>query len=306
MGERVRAKDDRVGHHNISEPWHREGAGVSGCVPPKPWNAGARWRMVAFLTIRMHSRRWIAITYLFLAAAALLTRPAPGGVELTPFGIPAAAPAVLGLDPRKPVYAVPVQQRLVGFAVNVDWGDEYIPGMLAVLAERGVHVTFFPTGRWATRRPDLVQAMAAAGHELGNHGDRHDHPKALGDNQLAELIRRGQERLEDIAGVRTSLFAPPYGEVDARIARVAAETGHWTIMWTVDTVDWRQPPPDVIVQRVLSRVQPGAIVLMHPTEPTLTALPIILDRLMADGWQVVPVGRLLAVAQQPAADAPGH
>jgi len=269
-------------------------------VPPKervPWG---RWRLVWFQAVRVGGlRRWTGGVYLLLAAVLLLARGVPYGAGAMPAGVPAAAPAVLGLDQRKPVYAVPVDGRLVGFAVNVDWGDEYVPGMLAVLAERGVQVTFFPTGRWAARRPDLIQAMAAGGHELGNHGDRHDHPTALGDDQLAELIRRGQERLETIAGVRTSLFAPPYGEVDPRIARVAAETGHWTIMWTVDTVDWRRPPPETIVQRVLSRVQPGAIVLMHPTEPTLAALPIILDRLLADGWQVIPVGRLLAAARTP-------
>jgi len=54
------------------------------------------------------------------------------------------------------------------------------------------------------------------------------------------------------------------------------------------------------VDRVLSRVQPGAIVLMHPTEPTLIALPVILDRLLADGWRVVPVGELLRAAVEPA------
>ena len=47
---------------------------------------------------------------------------------------------------------------------------------------------------------------------------------------------------------------------------------------------------------MLSRVQPGAIVLMHPTAPTAAALPVILDALLADGWQVVPVGQLLAAA----------
>lgn len=248
-------------------------------------------------------RRWAGAAAAFLLAltAAFLDARGTGSPVVAPVFLGAAPslPVAAGLDPRKPVYSVPVQERLISFGVNVDWGDEHLPGMLAVLAERDVRVTFFPTGRWARRRPDLIQTMAAAGHELGNHGDQHDHPASLSDGQLAELIRRASAVLEEIAGVKTQLFAPPYGEVDARIARVAAETGHWTIMWTVDTVDWRRPPPETIVQRVLGRVQPGAIVLMHPTEPTLAALPTILDRLLADGWRIVPVGELLRAGLAP-------
>lgn len=248
-------------------------------------------------------RRWAGTAAALLLAGLLSVAGGPGGgpsaaPEATVVSV--SVPLAPGLDPRKPVYSVPVGERLVSFGVNVDWGDEYLPGMLAELERRAVHVTFFPTGRWARRRPDLVRTMVARGHELGNHGDQHDHPRALADDRLAELITRGREVLEETAGVRTQLFAPPYGEVDPRIARVAAETGHWTIMWTVDTVDWRRPAPEVIVDRVLSRVQPGAIVLMHPTEPTLIALPVILDRLLADGWRVVPVGELLRAAVEPA------
>src|SRR5690606_20288097 len=218
-------------------------------------------------------RRWAGLGL----AAAIIGCWAVAGSGLVPPAGPAAAgfgalPASAGLDPRKPVYAVPVAQRVVSFGVNVDWGDEHLPAMLAALAQRDVRVTFFPTGRWAQRRPDLVRELVARGHELGNHGYRHDHPLALADEELAQMIGRGQAVLEEIAGVRTRLFAPPYGEVDGRVARIAAAMGHWTIMWTVDTVDWRRPPPETIVQRVLSRVQPGAIVLMHPTAPTAAAL----------------------------------
>lgn len=254
------------------------------------WREEDRLGVARFYAVTLRSwRPWLGVVLLLAAALA-----AWRGEE--PVLAPASVPLVAGLDARKPVYVVPVQERLISFAVNVDWGDEYLPGMLSVLAERGVRVTFFPTGRWAAGRPELLRRMVEGGHELGNHGYRHDHPKALTDQQLAELIVRNRELLAELAGVQTVLFAPPYGEVDPRIVRIAAETGHWTIMWTVDTVDWRRPPPETIVQRVLSRVQPGAIVLMHPTAPTLAALPVILDRLLSEGWRVVPVGELLAAA----------
>lgn len=191
------------------------------------------------------------------------------------------------------IYTVPTTERELSFAVNIDWGEEFLPGMLELFAKHNVHVTFFPTGRWAGLHPETVRNLVAAGHELGNHGYRHDHPKSLGDAALTDHIVKNQSQLQDIAGIATDLYAPPYGEVDQRIARIAAATGHWTIMWTVDTIDWQRPAPSVIIQRVVPRVQPGTIVLMHPTEPTLAALPTIIETLLADGWNILPIGRLL-------------
>lgn len=203
------------------------------------------------------------------------------------------------LAPGQIVYSVPTTERLLSFAVNIDWGEEFLPGMLELFAQHAVQVTFFPTGRWAGLHPETVRQLVAAGHELGNHGYRHDHPKSLGDTALTEHIVQNQSQLRDIAGIDTVLYAPPYGEVDERIARIAAAAGHWTIMWTVDTIDWQRPAPSVIVQRVVPRVQPGTIVLMHPTEPTLAALPTIIESLLADGWKIVPVGSLIEQALRP-------
>ncbi|MBO8142543.1 MAG: polysaccharide deacetylase family protein [Firmicutes bacterium] len=245
-------------------------------------------RRVFFLSVALRPVLRLGLWALALLVAAAAQR---WGNEPV---IPAqTVPAVNRLDPLKPVYSVPVTSRWVALAVNVDWGEEYLPAMLSEFRKRGIRVTFFPTGRFAEIRPDLIRAMVDGGHEIGNHGYRHDHPIALSDAALKDLIVRNQELLRQVAGVTTRLFAPPYGEVDPRVVRIAASTDHWTIMWTVDTVDWRRPPPETIVRRVLSRVQPGAIVLMHPTEPTVAALPALLDTLTAGGWQVVPVGQLL-------------
>lgn len=235
-----------------------------------------------------------------LAAALLVVAAAWYGAAQAPGSLRVLAPAD-ALRREAPVYRVPTQKPWVAFAVNVDWGDEVLPAMLALFEREGIQVTFFPTGRWANRAPELVRAMAAQGHEVGNHGFTHDHPKALSDQALRQMIQRNEELLFALVGEQPRLFAPPYGEVDGRIARVASELGYWTVMWTIDTIDWQRPNPDVIVRRVVPNVQPGAIVLMHPTEPTLAALPTMLDVLLADGWSVVPVGVLLerALSMQP-------
>lgn len=257
---------------------------------------------VRFRVIRLPRMGWwwaLLAVLLGLAVSDGLDRP----LAALPVAVPTTSRPVMR---DQPIYTVPVKEKLISFAVNVDWGGELLPRMLELFEKHGARVTFFPTGRWASMEPELVREIVRAGHELGNHGYRHDHPKALGDDALRDHIVSNQRLLQQLTGVTTTLYAPPYGEVDARIASVSAATGHWTIMWTIDTIDWQRPNPDVIVRRVVPKVQPGAIVLMHPTEPTLAALPTMLVALQADGWTVVPVGVLLerALAAQAASTGP--
>lgn len=255
------------------------------------------WGRVRFRAVHVPRWRWVwavAVILLGLAVTDGLHRP----LDALPVAVPVQPRTMLR---EEPIYTVPVREKWISFAVNIDWGGELLPRMLQLFEDRHATVTFFPTGRWAAMEPELVRELVRAGHELGNHGYRHDHPKSLGNEALRDHIVRNQRLLEDLTGVTTTLYAPPYGEVDARIAAVSAQTGHWTVMWTIDTIDWQRPNPDVIVRRVVPNVQPGAIVLMHPTEPTLAALPTMLDMLLADGWSVVPVGVLLerALSMQP-------
>lgn len=227
-----------------------------------------------------------------LAAAVLVVAAAWYGAMQEPGSLGVLAPAE-PLRREQPVYRVPTDQPWVAFAINVDWGDEVLPGMLALFEREGIRVTFFPTGRWASRTPELVRQIGEGGHEVGNHGFAHDHPKALSDEALTRLIQENEELLFSLVGEQPRLFAPPYGEVDQRIARVAAGLGYWTIMWTIDTIDWQRPAPGRIVERVVPRLASGAIILMHPTEPTLEALPQILEAIRAKGMEVVPVGQLI-------------
>lgn len=248
--------------------------------------------VVVFRVFRAEA--WRRFGLLALLAAGVVLAVKGGGRQASYEAVPVAAGP---LRRGEIVYSVPTTEKLMSFAVNIDWGEEFLPGMLSVFEEKGVRVTFFPTGRWAGLHPETLRGLLAAGHELGNHGFRHDHPKQLGDEALREHIVRNKDQLLEITGAETVLYAPPYGEADARIARIADETGHWTIMWTLDTVDWQRPAPSVIVQRIVPRARPGSIVLMHPTEPTLAALPTMIQSLQAEGYELIPIGELIERGQ---------
>lgn len=196
---------------------------------------------------------------------------------------------------QQPVYQGPEQEKAVALTVNVDWGEEFIPRMLEICREYDVRLTFFVTGRWAGKFPELVRRMDAAGHEIGNHGFGHLHPDQLSIAANLRDIKRAEVVIAEIIGRRTRLFAPPYGERGPAVLTAAERSGHQTILWSVDTLDWKLRDGDAVITRVVNRVHPGAIVLMHPLAATTEALPVIIRELKKDGYRFVTVSGLLAL-----------
>lgn len=195
-----------------------------------------------------------------------------------------------------PVYRGNSGAPAVALMFNVDWGEEHLPAILDILAERRTPATFFPTGSWAEKNGPLVARMIADGHEIGNHGALHSHVGSVSKEGLQRLIQSGEERIAAAAGgARPSkLFAPPYGEWTGDTVLYASEMGYITVMWTVDTVDWRLPPPEAIWKRTFAGAVNGALVLLHPTEPTVAALPFVIDGLRERGFTLVNVSTCIA------------
>ncbi|WP_051412071.1 polysaccharide deacetylase family protein [Halonatronum saccharophilum] len=196
-------------------------------------------------------------------------------------------------DQNKAYYQGPTDKAQMSLAINVAWGEEYLPSMLDTLDEHNVKATFFFIGRWVEKFPDMIKEIQDKGHEIGNHGYRHLHPKQLSKEGVVDMIKKNEELIEDVTGYKTNLFAPPYGEVDDRIVEIANELGYKTIMWTVDTIDWQRPAPQVIVNRIVPKAKNGGIVLMHPTEPTAQALPEMIKGLSEKGYNLVTISQLL-------------
>lgn len=181
----------------------------------------------------------------------------------------------------------------ISFKINVAWGEEYIPEILEILAENEIKATFFFVGSWVEKFPDELRKIKAAGHEIGNHGYRHYHPKKLSQQELIDLIKENERIIEAEIDYKTNLFAAPYGEVNDEIVKTASSLGYKTIMWTIDTIDWQRPGPDIIVKRVTDNLQPGAIILMHPTKPTVKALPEIIKAIHEEDYNVIPVSEVI-------------
>lgn len=192
----------------------------------------------------------------------------------------------------EPIFQGNTGDKMVAISVNVDWGEEFLPAMLDEFKKSNAQVTFFVTGRWAEKNTDMLQQMAQAGHSIQNHGYRHVHFNALNAEEIGSEIKKAEDIIFNITGKKSSFFASPYGEYNPRLVKAVNGIDYQYIMWSVDTIDWQKPTPETIVSRVMKKVHNDAIILMHPTEPTVKALPTLLNQLQAQGYQMVTVDQI--------------
>lgn len=202
------------------------------------------------------------------------------------------------------VDAAKVHDKLVALTFDAGSSAEPVPQILQVLRQRGLRCTFFLTGQWIERNPEMSRRIAEAGHELGNHSWSHPAFTTLSDAKIREELRRTEEIALEVCGVSTKpLFRPPFGARNEHVRTIVAEEGYLTVYWSIDSWDSvkKDITPEMIIDRVTRRMHPGAIVLMHcGSKATAQALPGLLDVLDAQGYRVVTVSELLrsAVAEQ--------
>lgn len=228
--------------------------------------------------------------------------------ELILIGLVAALwlrPAARAQSWRADVIAyVPVKQKLVALTFDDGPHPDFTPRILAHLKHHRVKATFFMVGKKMEAYPEIVKEVVAQGHVIGNH--TYDHPHNIEGDSPAEIIReleKCEELIERFTGKRTLLFRPPLGRVDGTVVTIAAEEGYQTILWTVCADHHDAPTPELMAQRVLKGVRPGAIILAHdgsfPSRiKDVEATPLIIEELKRRGYQFVTVPELLEAGEK--------
>lgn len=174
--------------------------------------------------------------------------------------------------------------------LTMDNGYEYgLTGQfLDTLKAHQVKTIFFVTGSYVDKNPELVKRMAAEGHLIGNHSLSHPSFPKLSDEQKKREIQGLDEKVYQLTGQKPRYFRAPSGEFDDRTLRVAQETGHKTIFWSLAYRDWevdKQPGKEAAYRQVIDNVHNGAIILMHTvSESNNQALGDILTTLKEQGY----------------------
>ncbi|MCJ7839687.1 polysaccharide deacetylase family protein [Lederbergia sp. NSJ-179] len=195
--------------------------------------------------------------------------------------------------PPAPIYRGHPDKPMVSFLINVAWGNEYIPSILATLKEHKTYATFFLEGRWVKENPELAKMIADSGHEIGNHSYSHPNMAKLGSNQIKQELSKTNDIIEATTNIKPTWFGPPSGAYRDETVKIAQSQGLKTVMWTVDTIDWRKPSPQALIQRVMSNVRPGTMILMHPTESTAKSLDTLITELQAKNLKIGTVTKLM-------------
>ncbi|RCX21257.1 putative sporulation protein (polysaccharide deacetylase family) [Fontibacillus phaseoli] len=193
-----------------------------------------------------------------------------------------------------PIYRGNPNKPMVALMINVAWGNEYIMPMLDTLDESKVKATFFFDGSWLKKNVDLGLEIQKRGHQLENHAYSHPNMSELDDSRARLEISKTKDVLKEKLGADNRWFAPPSGDFDDRTVRLAAEQGLKTVLWTLDTIDWRKPPADTIVNRIASKVEPGSLILMHPTASSRDALKGMIQVIRKKGLNLGTVEETLS------------
>lgn len=172
--------------------------------------------------------------------------------------------------------------------------------ILKILAEREVPATFFMLGSQVERLPAAARAVVGAGHVAGNHTYWHAHLDKVTPTIAASEIRSTNAVIQAVTGVTPRWLRPPAGRLGGRAPEYIASAGMVSALWTIDPQDWRTgQTAEVITESVVGSVRPGAIVVLHDgggdRTATIAALPVIIDRLRAAGYEFVTLDELPAV-----------
>ncbi len=200
-------------------------------------------------------------------------------------------------------------RRRPAIALTFDDGPdpETTPRLLELLARHGAHATFFLIGSHAEQYPELVRRLAREGHEIGNH--TYAHPRLLNlarSHPMQREIERGQQALQALApSAATPSYRPPVGLKSPWLARVQRRLGLRVVLWSLHARDTGRATAEQVAHRVLTRIGPGDIVVMHDghdicgrhRRTAVAALELVLPELDRRGLKAVTVEQLLGAQE---------
>jgi len=208
-----------------------------------------------------------------------------------------AAPVHASLQPGlRPIYAAKTDQKVIALTFDISWGKVMAPKVLDVLRQENVKATFFLSGPWSENHAELVERIKTYGHEIESHGQAHVDLNTLGREGAAKNIGQAHAILQRMAGRAPTYVRPPNGAFDKSSVQAAKDLDYATVIWSVDSLDWKNPGVDTIIHRSTRLIHPGAIVLMHASDSckqTDQALPVVIRTLRQQGYSFVLLDDLI-------------
>ena len=195
-------------------------------------------------------------------------------------------------------YMDPTDEKVIYLTFDAGYENGNTPAILEALKKHDVSATFFVVGNYLETSPELVKQMVAEGHTVGNHTFHHPEMSKISDAASFEKELKDVETLyQKITGEElTRFYRPPQGKYNTQNLQMAGDLGYKTFFWSLAYVDWiqdQQPTKEAAFDKLLKRIHPGAVVLLHSTSSTNAQ---ILDELLTKweemGYHFAPLSEL--------------
>ena len=199
------------------------------------------------------------------------------------------------------VWSVDTDEKVAAFTFDDGPNEIYTPQLLDILAQKELKATFFLLGKHVEKYPEIVKRIHSEGHEIGNHSFNHSLLLLYTKSYVKRQIESTSALIEKTVGLTPSYFRPPMGLFTPSMLDAVSESGMTAVVGEVYPRDPYRPGTDKIVERVLSRIKPGSIVILHDSgtfgkvdrSQTVAAVSILIDRLSDQGYRFLTVGELL-------------
>lgn len=170
-------------------------------------------------------------------------------------------------------YAEDTDEKVLYLTFDAGYENGNTPAILDALKKHQASATFFVVGNFVKDNPDLIKRMVAEGHTVGNHTLTHPNMSKISTKEAFAKELQGVESLyEEVTGTpMTKFYRPPQGIYSTTNLAMAKELGYSTFFWSLAYVDWyqdKQPTHEEAFEKLLGRIHPGAIVLLHNTSST--------------------------------------
>lgn len=208
------------------------------------------------------------------------------------------------------VFSVQASAPLLALTFDDGPDPRYTLPIVTILAKRGIKATFFMVGNQIQAYPEVVRQVMAQGHEIGNHTWSHRSLNLMGPARIRQQIEDTDQILRGLGYQGTIPFRPPFGHSMLFLPWVLNQMERPNIFWSADPRDWEATNSEQILAALKPQIHHGGIILLHdgdanprnpgqnPRDPTIAALPLLLDTYLAQGYRFVTLSELLETSAQ--------
>jgi peptidoglycan/xylan/chitin deacetylase (PgdA/CDA1 family) len=190
----------------------------------------------------------------------------------------------------------PTKEKLIALSFDDGPHPEYTPQTLNILKQYDLKATFFVIGARIAGNENILKRIHTEGHQTGNHSFSHKNTfPLLGAKKMAADLLQCEQAIEQVTGCAVKWFRPPFGVTNPNVAKAVKIRNYKVAGWSIRSLDTVKTDKDKVVRRVVSKLHPGAVVLLHDHLPDT---PYILEQIIVQakekGYEFVTVERLFS------------